>query len=69
MVTDDLPPVLSSFVNTVDLVSTADSKITAISVYSERAEVTRVFKISVKTGQNNVNINGLPSVLDEGSVR
>ena len=69
MATDDLPPVPSSFVNHVDLVSTADSEITAVSVYSDRAEVTRVFKISVKTGQNNVNINGLPSVLDEESVR
>ncbi|TFK31126.1 hypothetical protein BDQ12DRAFT_307927, partial [Crucibulum laeve] len=34
-----------------------------------RAEVTRLFKFGVKTGQNQVNISGLPNVLDQDSFR
>ncbi|KAF5374163.1 hypothetical protein D9615_008847 [Tricholomella constricta] len=56
-------------VNTVELVSTEDSKITAVSVYSRRAEITRTFKFDVKTGQNHVTVNGLPNVLDQDSLR
>ncbi|KAG6905507.1 hypothetical protein DXG01_002291 [Tephrocybe rancida] len=32
-------------------------------------EITRVFKFAMKTGQNQITINGLPDVLDEGSFR
>ncbi|EAU80890.1 mucoidy inhibitor A [Coprinopsis cinerea okayama7 len=56
-------------VNAVELVSETDSKITGVSVYSQRAEVTRVFKFEVKTGQNQVTITGLPSAMDQGSFR
>lgn len=56
-------------VNTVDLVSVEDSKIISVSVYAGRAEITRLFKFNVKTGQNQLNIVGLPKVLDQDSLR
>ncbi|PFH53301.1 hypothetical protein AMATHDRAFT_1370 [Amanita thiersii Skay4041] len=63
------PPSPPSFVNKVNLVSTKDSKIQNVSVYSGRAEVTRLFKVAVKTGQNQITMNGLPNGLDWDSVR
>ncbi|KAG6872120.1 hypothetical protein C0995_012774 [Termitomyces sp. Mi166 len=63
------PPRRSQFINSIEFVSTENSKIIAVSVYSGRAEITRVFKVSVQTGQNHVVINGLPDVLDEDSLR
>ncbi|KAG5728061.1 Serine/threonine-protein kinase A-Raf [Termitomyces sp. T112] len=56
-------------VNSIELVSIESSKIAAVSVYSGRAEITRVFKFEVKTGQNQVAISGLPSILDQDSLR
>jgi hypothetical protein len=56
-------------VNTIELVSVKDSKIISVSVYSGRAEVTRLFKFAVKTGQNQLNIIGLPKVMDQDSLR
>ncbi|KAG6907487.1 hypothetical protein DXG01_008777 [Tephrocybe rancida] len=56
-------------VNSVKLTAGESSKIAAVSVYTERAEITRVFKFDVKTGQNQVTIDGLPDVFDEGSLR
>ncbi|KAH9480090.1 Protein F37C4.5 [Psilocybe cubensis] len=56
-------------INTVDLVSVEDSKIISVSVYAGRAEITRLFKFNVKTGHNQLNIVGLPSVLDQDSLR
>jgi hypothetical protein len=55
--------------NVVDLVSIKDSKITNVSLYSGRAEITRLYKFLVKTGLNQVNISGLPNVLDHESLR
>ncbi|CAA7266059.1 unnamed protein product [Cyclocybe aegerita] len=66
--TMDTPPAFQA-VNTIDLVSIKDSKIINVSVYSGRAEITRLFKFSVKTGQNQLNIVGLPRVLDKESFR
>ncbi|KAG6872123.1 hypothetical protein C0995_012777 [Termitomyces sp. Mi166 len=66
--TDAQPPSFQS-VNSIELVSTENSKITAVSVYSGRAEITRVFNFEVKTGQNQVTIDGLPNVLDQDSLR
>ncbi|KAF8636223.1 hypothetical protein AX17_003709 [Amanita inopinata Kibby_2008] len=63
------PPTPTSFVNSIDLTSTKDSKILGVSVYSGRAEITRLFTLSVKTGQNQITINGLPNVLDRDSLR
>jgi len=56
-------------VNNIELVSVKDSKITSVSVYSGRAEITRLFKFAVATGQNQVDIIGLPRVMDQDSLR
>ncbi|KIM37386.1 hypothetical protein M413DRAFT_273699 [Hebeloma cylindrosporum] len=56
-------------VNNIELVSVKDSKIISVSVYAGRAEVTRLFKFTVKTGQNLLNIIGLPRVMDQDSLR
>ncbi|ESK90597.1 mucoidy inhibitor a [Moniliophthora roreri MCA 2997] len=55
-------------INTVSL-SPADSKILAVSLYQNRAEITRLYKLSVKKGQNNVKINWLPWAIDTESLR
>lgn len=55
--------------HTITLSAKDNSKITGVSVYSGRAEVTRLFKFSLKTGQNQVIINGLPNALDAESLR
>lgn len=67
--TVDEPPPFQSSVNVIELDSVADSTITGVSVYSERAEITRLFKFNIKTGQNQLNISGLPGVLDQESLR
>jgi hypothetical protein len=69
MSTSDHPPTPPSFLNNVDLDAVADSRIANVSVYTGRAEITRVFRSSVKTGQNLINLNGLPSLLEPDSVR
>ncbi|KDR77582.1 hypothetical protein GALMADRAFT_155438 [Galerina marginata CBS 339.88] len=66
--TDAAPPPAGP-VNIIELVSVRDSKITGVSVYSNRAEITRLFNVSVKTGQNQLNIVGLPDGLDHESLR
>ncbi|KAF8066009.1 hypothetical protein FPV67DRAFT_1562583 [Lyophyllum atratum] len=45
----------------IDLVSVDDSKRIHVSLYSGRAELTRLYKFPIKIGQNQVNINGLPN--------
>lgn len=55
--------------NSLDLFAPKDSKISNVSLYSGRAEVTRVFAFELKAGSNNVNVTGLPTVLDEDSFR
>ncbi|KIL54389.1 hypothetical protein M378DRAFT_182556, partial [Amanita muscaria Koide BX008] len=62
-------PTPTSFINNINLESVPDSKIAGVSVYPSRAEVTRIFKLSVEPGQNLVKINGLPSDLESDSVR
>ncbi|KAG5637323.1 hypothetical protein H0H81_004969 [Sphagnurus paluster] len=64
----DIPPPFEP-TNVIDLVSVEDSKIVRVSLYSGRAEITRLYKFQVRTGQNQVNINGLPNVLDRDSLR
>ena len=63
----DLPPSFEP--NAVHLVSLKDSKITTVSLYSSRAEITRVFKFHVKAGLNQLNVSGLPNVLDQASLK
>ncbi|KIL55789.1 hypothetical protein M378DRAFT_45643, partial [Amanita muscaria Koide BX008] len=58
-----------SFINTINLESVPDSEIAGVSVYPSRAEVTRIFKLSVEPGQNLVKINGLPNDLESDAVR
>ncbi|KAK7050548.1 hypothetical protein R3P38DRAFT_2865776 [Favolaschia claudopus] len=66
--TTDHPPAFES-TGSIELQSVADSKIISVSLYSSRAEITRLYKFPVKTGQNQVNISGLPSVLEAESLR
>lgn len=65
--TTDHPPAFEP--TSIELQSVTDSKITSVSLYSTRAEITRLFKFAVKTGQNQVNIVGLPNVLESESLR
>jgi hypothetical protein len=66
--TIDEPPPFQS-VNVIELNSVNDGTITGVSVYSSRAEIKRLFKFNIKTGQNQLNISGLPNVLDQESLR
>ncbi|KAJ7205272.1 hypothetical protein GGX14DRAFT_522742 [Mycena pura] len=56
-------------VSAIELQSVADSKIISVSLYSSLAEITRLFKFTVKTGLNHVGVSGLPSVLEADSLR
>jgi N-terminal domain of unknown function (DUF4140) len=64
---DHDPPAFEGHV--IELESKDDSKITNVAVYSGRAEVTRSFRIALKPGQNQVQISGLPAVMDRDSLR
>ncbi|KAJ7660775.1 hypothetical protein DFH06DRAFT_1296860 [Mycena polygramma] len=66
--TTDHPPAFEP-ASSIELQSVADSKIINVSLYSSRAEITRLFKFSVKIGQNQVNISGLPNILEAESLR
>lgn len=68
--TNDVPaPPPFELTNVVDLVSVDDSKIINVSLYAGRAEITRLYKFPVRTGQNLVKINGLPNAMDKESLR
>ncbi|KAJ7162879.1 hypothetical protein C8R46DRAFT_903388 [Mycena filopes] len=68
MTTADHPPAFQP-ASTIELQSLVDSKIIGVSLYSSRAEITRLYKFAVKTGQNEVNISGLPNILEAESLR
>ncbi|KAL0946271.1 hypothetical protein HGRIS_012523 [Hohenbuehelia grisea] len=53
----------------IELVSVEASKIKNVSLYTGRAEVTRVYPFEAKAGKNKVKISGLPSVLHVNSLR
>ena len=53
----------------IELESIDDSRITDVSVYSGRAEVTRLFCFKLEAGLSQVHINGLPDVMEQDSVR
>ena len=55
--------------NIIQLESIDDSQIISVAVYSGRAEVTRRFCFNIKSGQNQVHINGLPDVMEQDSLR
>ncbi|RDB15217.1 Protein F37C4.5 [Hypsizygus marmoreus] len=66
--THDVPPPFEP-TNVIDLVSVDDSKIINVNLYSGRAEITRLYKFTVRTGQNELNVNGLPNAMDRDSLR
>ncbi|TDL26898.1 hypothetical protein BD410DRAFT_782988 [Rickenella mellea] len=55
--------------NVMEISSIENSKITGVSLYSGRAEITRLYKLKIKTGQNQVIIKGLPTSIDQSSLR
>ncbi|KAJ7776830.1 hypothetical protein DFH07DRAFT_797936 [Mycena maculata] len=61
--TADHPPAFQPAAS-IELQSGADSKIIGVSLYSSRAEITRLYKFAVRTGQNQVSISGLPNILE-----
>ncbi|PPQ75228.1 hypothetical protein CVT24_007655 [Panaeolus cyanescens] len=65
--TEHPPPVEPP--HAIELDSIKDSKIISVSVYSARAEITRLFKFNVKTGQNQLHVRNLPQALDQDSFR
>ncbi|TFK24397.1 mucoidy inhibitor A [Coprinopsis marcescibilis] len=66
---DSIPPPPFNGSHTIELVAGQHSKITGVSVYSSYAHVTRLFKFKVRTGRNQVVINGLPHSLKKDSFR
>ena len=68
MSTSDAPPPFEP-PHVVELTSVDASKIINVSLYSGRAEITRLYKFAVRLGQNQVVVNGLPNVLDHQSLR
>lgn len=56
-------------VNTLSLSSLQDSTITNVDLYATRAQITRVYKTNVSTGQNKATITSLPNVVDHESLR
>lgn len=64
----DQPPTFDA-VNVLELRTADASKILKVSVYTNLAEITRLYKFKVKTGQNQVKINGLPDAMDSDSLR
>ena len=54
----------------LDAKNEAHGKITQVKLYSRRAEVTRSFKLeSLELGQYHCIVTGLPSGVDEDSLR
>lgn len=49
--------------------SPTDAPIVAVTVYADRARVTRRRRVSLLAGQHRVDVDGLPAGLDEDSVR
>lgn len=62
-----LPPTYP--VNSVRLSATNDSQITSVNLYSHHAEVSRLFKLKLASGQNNVVLSDFPGSVSEDSIR
>lgn len=60
---------MSTSLNIVELVSLDNSRITQVSLYADRAEITRLYTFNVEAGQNQVVIAGLPNALYRESLR
>ena len=66
-VATDGPPF--QLVNPIELDSFEDGDIDGVSLYPSRTEITRLFHLgSIAEGRNQVNISGLPAVLDKDSL-
>lgn len=68
MSTDHPPPPFEPL-SSIELTSATDSVIVGVRLYPSRAEVTRRYRLSVKTGLNQVKIGGLPRAFDTRSLR
>ena len=68
MAHEDTPPAFEG-PNIVNLDAQRDSKISSVSLYPGRAEVTRTFRFSVRTGHNQVVIKSLPALLERETLR
>ncbi|TFK38963.1 mucoidy inhibitor A [Crucibulum laeve] len=68
MPSDDSPPYFEPG-SAAQSMSTTSSKIINVSLYSGRAEITREFRLTVKTGHNQVEVLGLPNAMDQDSLR
>ncbi|KAG9226937.1 hypothetical protein CCMSSC00406_0003390 [Pleurotus cornucopiae] len=60
---------LTSPAHVIELTSTPDSKITKVNLSPGRAEVTRVYKLTLEAGVNQVRISGLLDRIDRDSLR
>lgn len=56
-------------VHAADPAKPVESRITAVTLYADRAEVTRTAAVSLPPGASQVAFAGLPGWIDEGSVR
>ncbi|KAF7344782.1 hypothetical protein MVEN_01639300 [Mycena venus] len=65
----DHPPPAFEPPSSIELNSATDSVIVGVTLYPSRAEVTRRYTVSVKTGLNQIKIGGLPRVFDTHSLR
>ncbi|KAF9448148.1 hypothetical protein P691DRAFT_775622 [Macrolepiota fuliginosa MF-IS2] len=63
------PPTFRASVNAIEISAEKESKVTGVTVYTGRAEVTREVKFSVETGQNKITILHLSSSLDAATLR
>lgn len=59
----------ASLVHTIELTSITDGKIAKVNLSPGRAEVTRVYKLALGAGVNQVRIAGLPHEIDRDSLR
>lgn len=59
----------ASWVSSADIPAAANSKITAVKLFTNRAEITRLSKIKLQKGLNTILIEGLPDNLYDWSVR
>lgn len=53
----------------VELDTTKDSRITNVSLYSSKAEVSRLYKFTPVAGANKLVISGLPNALENDTLR
>ena len=55
--------------DTTNIVQISEGRITHVSLYSGLAEITRIYKVKLKAGDNKVVISNLPNKLVQNSLR